>query len=103
MEGLLDKIILQGVSESDHINYGYFIGKNRNSVYKLKSALYDSQLNPLILKDADHENALFAKVLNSELDGFLKIIKEFNFKKVKLNRHNIEEVKWMFGDGWPSK
>lgn len=103
MEGLLDNIILQEVSQPDHINYGYFMGKNRNSVYKLKSALYDSQLNPLIIKDADHENALFAKVLDSEADKFLKIIKEFSFKKVKINGNSIDEVKWMFGDGWPSR
>jgi len=103
MEGLQENTIYHEVSQPNPIYYGYFIGENRKSVFKLKSALYDSQLNPMIIKDADHQNALFAKVLDCEVDKFLKVIKELNFKKVKLNKHSIDEVKWVFGDGWPSR
>lgn len=102
MGELLYSLILPKVNIPSHINYKYLIGKNKRSVYKLKSALYDNQLNPLIIIDADHENAIFAKVLDSEFDKFLKIANDFNFKKVKLNKNSIEEVKWLFGDGWPS-
>lgn len=96
-------MMLQEVSDLNYINYGYLIGKNKISVFKLKSALYDSQLNSLIIRDADHENAIFTKVLGSEVERFLKIADEFNFKKVRLNKRSIDEVKWLFGDGWPSK
>ncbi len=97
-EEQLYNIIFPEDKNPSYINYGYFVGKNKRSVFKLKSTLYESQLNPLLLKDADHENAFFAKVLESEVDGFLKIVKGFNFKQVKLKRQYIDEVKWMFGD-----
>lgn len=97
-EELLYNIIFPEDKNQSYINYGYFVGKNKRSVFKLKSTLYESQLNPLLINDADNENAFFAKVLESEVDSFLKVVREFNFKQVKLKRQNIDEVKWMFGD-----
>ena len=84
----------------DHPNYGYFVGKNRRSFYKLKSALNESSLNPLIIRDADHENAFFAKVLKSEADQFVELTKQYEFKRARLSPSVLDAIKWVFGDGW---
>ncbi|MEQ8154385.1 MAG: hypothetical protein ABRQ25_05815 [Clostridiaceae bacterium] len=101
-EELLYKIIFSDDSSYDPVKYGYFVGRNKKSVFKFKSALYESQINPVLINDADHENALFAKILKSETEELLKIAGEFNMKQVKLRRSNINEIKWLFGDGWVS-
>lgn len=94
--------MLHKIGDSSQISYGYFVGRSRYDVYKLKTALQESQLNPIIIKDADREGAIFAKVLSIEAESFNKMTQEFNFKQVKLSKNSVDEVKWVFGDGWPT-
>ena len=97
-EELLYKIIFPKDDDPNNINYGYFVGKSKRSIFKLKATINESQLNPILLCDGDKENAFFAKVFESEVDRFLKIINEFNFKQIKINHRYINEIKYMFGD-----
>lgn len=97
-EELLYSIIFPEDKDPNFINYGYFVGLNKRSVFKVMAALENSQLNALLARDFDHENAFFAKVFESEVDEFLKLVGNFNFKQINLNKQNIDEVKRIFGD-----
>lgn len=97
-EELLYDIIFCKEEDPNYINYGYFIGKSKRSIFKLKAIIDKSQLNPILICDGNKENAFFAKVFESEVDRFLKIVSDFNFKQVKINNRYINEVKCMFGE-----
>lgn len=97
-EELLYNAIFPEDDDPNHLNYGYFIGRSKRSIFKLKAAINESQLNPILICDGNKGNAFFAKVFESEVDRFLKIIDEFNFKQIKINSHNMDEVKYMFGE-----
>ena len=94
-EELLYNIIFLN-EDPNYINYVYFIGKSKRSIYQLKAAINESQLNAIVICDGNTEKAFFAKVFQNELDRFLEIIKEFNFKQIKINNRYISEVKYMF-------
>jgi len=95
-EELLYDIIFSKYDDPNYINYGYFIGKNKRSIYKLKSIINESQLNPILICDGNKENAFFAKVFENEVDRFLKIVNEFNFTQIKINSRYMNDVKYMF-------
>jgi len=97
-EELLYNIIFPEDSDPNYLNYGYFVGKSKRSVYKFKTAINDSQLNPIIICDGNKENAFFAKVFQSEVDRFLKIVNEFNFKQIRIKKNYLNEIKRMFGE-----
>lgn len=100
MNALLQKTSINE-SKPDVIVYGYFIGKNKKSISKLKTALDGSLLNPIIIKNADSESGIFTRILESEAKSFSKFAREHEFAKVKLNEDNIDEIRWLFGDGYP--
>lgn len=95
-EQLLYNVIFPEDDDPNYINYGYFIGRNKKNVFKLKAIINESQLNPIIICDGEKENAFFAKVFQSEVDGFLKIVSDLNFKQIKINNRHMDEVKNMF-------
>lgn len=95
-EQLLYNIIFPEDEDPNYENYGYFIGRNKRSVFKLKAILNESELNPILICDGNNENAFFAKVFQSEVDRFLKIVNEFNFKQIKINSNYMNEIKRMF-------
>ena len=95
-EELLYNVIFPEDDDPNYINYGYFIGKSKKDVFKLKAIINDSQLNPILICDGNKENAFFAKVFQSEVDRFLKIVSELNFKQIKINRCHMNEVINMF-------
>ena len=95
-EQLLYNVIFPEDDDPNHINYGYFVGRSKKSVYKLKAIINESQLNPILICDGNKENAFFAKVFESEVDRFLEVIRELNFKQVKINICHMSEVKYMF-------
>ena len=97
-EQLLYNVIFPEDQDPNYINYGYFIGRNKTSIYKLKATLNESDLNPILICDGNNENAFFAKVFQNEVDRFLKFINEFNFKQIKINSHYMDELKLMFGE-----
>jgi len=86
-EELLYSIIFPEDEDPNFINYGYFIGRNKRSVYKLKAIINEGELNPIIICDGNKENAFFAKVFKNEVDKFLKIVSEFNFKQVNIKKY----------------
>ena len=96
-EEVLYNIIFPKDDNPNYINYGYFIGKSKRSVYKLKATIDESQLNPVLICDGNKENAFFPSVFESEVDRFLKIVNEFHFKQVKKTSRYMNEVKYMFG------
>ena len=95
-EELLYNVIFPEDSDPNYINYGYFIGKSKKDVFKLKAIINESQLNPILICDGNKENAFFAKVFQSEVDRFLKIVSELKFKQIKINSCHMDEVKNMF-------
>ena len=95
-EELLYNAIFPEDNDPNHLNYGYFIGKSKKSVYKLKAVINEGQLNPIIICDGNRENAFFAKVYENEVDEFLKIVDELKFKQIKINSCHMSEVKYMF-------
>jgi len=95
-EQLLYNVIFPEDADPNHINYGYFIGKSKKSVYKLKAIINESQLNPILICDGNKENAFFAKVFESEVDRFLEVVRELNFKQIRINSCHMDEVKNMF-------
>lgn len=95
-EELLYNAIFPEDNDPNHLNYGYFIGKSKKSVYKLKAVINEGQLNPIIICDGNRENAFFAKVYENEVDRFLKIVDELKFKQIKINNCHMSEVKYMF-------
>ncbi|MGH4139189.1 hypothetical protein [Clostridium sp.] len=97
-EQLLYNIIFPEDQDPSYINYGYFIGRNRTSIYKLKASLNESQLNATIISDGNNESAFFAKVFQNEVERFLKIVDEFNFQQININSHYLSEIKYMFGE-----
>ena len=97
-EELLYNIIFPEDSNPNSLNYGYFIGKSKRSIYKLKAIINETQLNPVLICDGNKENAFFAKVFQSEVDEFLKIVNEFKFKQITIKSHYLNEIKRMFGD-----
>ncbi|MGH4124623.1 MAG: hypothetical protein ACREV6_17000 [Clostridium sp.] len=97
-EELLYNVIFPTDEDPNYINYGYFIGRNKRSIYKLKATINESQLNVILICDGNNENAFFAKVFQNEVDRFLKIINDFNFKQININNQFMNEVKYMFGE-----
>lgn len=97
-EELLYNVLFPKDEDPNYINYGYFIGSNKRSIFKLKATINESQLNPTLICDGNNENAFFAKVFQNEVDRFLKIIKEQNIKQVNISNHYMNEVKYMFGE-----
>lgn len=95
-EVLLYNVIFPEDGDPNHINYGYFTGRSKKSVDKLKAVIKESQLNPILICDGNKENTFFAKVFESEVDRFLKIVSELKFKQVKINSCHMKEVKHMF-------
>lgn len=95
-EELLYNILFPDDDNPNYINYGYFIGSSKRSIFKLKANINESQLNPILICDGNKENAVYAKVFESEVDGFLKIIKDLNFEQIKVNRRYMDKVKYMF-------
>ena len=95
-EQLLYNVIFPEDDDPNYVNYGYFIGKSKKNVFKLKTIINESQLNPIIICDGDKENAFFAKVFQSEVDRFLQIINKLNFKQIKINSCHMNEVENMF-------
>jgi len=91
-EQLLYNVIFPEDDDPNHINYGYFVGRSKKSVYKLKAIINESQLNPILICDGNKENAFFAKVFESEVDRFLEVIRELNFKQIKINICHMSEV-----------
>ena len=97
-EELLYNIIFSKDHDPNFTNYSYFIGRSKRSIYKLKAAINESQLNPILICDGNNENAFFAKVFESEVDRFMKIVSEFNFKQIKINGRFMNDVKNLFGE-----
>jgi len=95
-EELLYNAIFPDDDNPNHINYGYFIGKSKKSIDKLKAIINESQLNPIIIRDGNKDNAFFAKVFESEVDSFLKIVDDLKFKQIRINKCHMDEVKFMF-------
>lgn len=95
-EELLYNTIFPDDDNPNYFNYGYFIGSSKRSIFKLKTFINESQINPILICDGNKENAVYAKVFESEVDGFLKIIKELNFRQIKVNSRYMDEVKYMF-------
>jgi len=95
-EELLYNVIFPEDDDPNHINYGYFIGRSKKSVDKLKAIIKESQLNPILICDGNKENTFFAKVFESEVDRFLKMVCDLNFKQIKINSCHMNEVKYMF-------
>ena len=97
-EELLYDIIFPKEENPNYINYSYFIGRSKRSIYKLKATINESQLNPIIICDGNNQNAFFVKVFENELERFLEIVQAFNFRKIKINSRYMNEVKYMFGE-----
>jgi len=95
-EELLYNVIFPEDDDPNHINYGYFVGRSKKSVDKLKAVINESQLNPILICDGNKENTFFAKVFESEVDRFLKIVSDIKFKQIKINNCHMKEVKSMF-------
>ena len=95
-EELLYNIIFQKDVDPYYVNYCYFKGSCKKSIYKLKATINESDLNPILICDGNVENAFFAKVFESEIDRFLKIVDELNFKQIKISSRYRNEVKLMF-------
>ena len=95
-EEILYRVLFPKDEDPNSINYGYFVGKNKNTLFKFKTLINESQLNPVIICDGDKENAFFAKVFEGEVDRFLKVINEFKFKQFKINRCYVNGVKNIF-------
>ena len=95
-EEMIYKIIFPKDDDPNYINYGHFIAKSKNSLYKFKATVDESQLNPILIMDGENENAFFVEVFQSELDSFLKLTSEFKFKQIKMNSGYMNEVKYMF-------
>ena len=93
---MLYKALFPNDEDPNHANYGYFVGKNKNSFYKLKALINESPLNPLLIKDDDNCNAFFVKVLQSEVDNFLEIVNELKFREVKLSSRSLNDIKYLF-------
>lgn len=96
-EQLLYNIIFSEDEDPNYENYGHFVGRNKRSVFKLKAILNESELNPILICDGNNENAFFAKVFQSEVDRFLEIVNDLNFKQIKINSNYMNEIKCMFG------
>ncbi|MFT5871579.1 MAG: hypothetical protein ACI8WT_000499 [Clostridium sp.] len=97
-EELLYDAIFPEDNDPNYINYGYFIGRSKRSIYKLRATINESQLNPILICDGNNENAFFAKVFQSEVDCFLKIANECNFKQSHISCHYINQIKCLFGE-----
>lgn len=97
-EETIYKIIFPKDDDPNYINYGHFKAKSKNSLYKFKATVDESQLNPVLIMDGEQKNAFFVEVFQSEVDGFLKLTNDFNLKQIKMNRGYMNEVKFMFGD-----
>jgi len=97
-EELLYNVIFPEDDNPNYINYGYFVGRSKRSIYKLKAIINESQLNPILICDGNNENAFFAKVYQNEVDRFLKIINEFTFKQIKIDTEYMSEIKSIFGE-----
>jgi len=97
-EELLYNVIFPEDKDPNFINYGYFVGKSKRSIDKLKATIEKGQLNPVLICDGNKENAFFAKVFQNEVDRFLKILNEFNFKQIKINSNFMNEIKYIFSE-----
>lgn len=97
-EELLYDAIFPEDDNPNYINYGYFIGRSKRSIYKLRATINESQLNPILICDGNNESAFFAKVFQSEVDRFLKVVAECNFKQSHISCDYINQIKCLFGE-----
>lgn len=95
-EEILYKAIFPEDNDPNHVNYGYFVGKNKKSLYNLKTLISESQLNPILIKDEDRNNAFFAKVFQYEVDDFLHIVDQLKFKEIRLPTSSMDDVRYLF-------
>lgn len=95
---MIYKIIFPEDDDPNYVNYGHFIAKNKNSLYKFKAKLDEIQLNSILIMDGEKKNAFFVQVFQSEVDDFLKLTTEFNLKQIRMTRCFMAEVKLMFRD-----
>ena len=65
-EELLYNVIFPEDADPNYINYGYFIGRNKRSIYKLKAIINESQLNPILICDGNKENAFLLKFFKTK-------------------------------------
>lgn len=99
VEEKLYKIIFPEDDITNYINYGYFIGRNKKLLYKLKALVKESELHSVVvINDEEKENAFFAKVMQCDVDDFLYIVNLLEFKQIKIPSRYMEEIKYMFGD-----
>ena len=97
-EEILYRVLFPKDEDPNSINYGYFVGKNKNTLFKFKTLINESQLNPVLVYNKDKSSAFFAKVFQGEVDGFLEIVQGLKFKEVKISKNRLNDVKYMFGD-----
>jgi len=97
-EEILYRVLFPKDEDPNAINYGYFVGKNKCTLFKFKTLINESQLNPVLVYDKDKSSSFFAKVFQGEVDRFLEIVQGLKFKEVKISRGRINDVKYMFGD-----
>ncbi|MGH4118170.1 hypothetical protein [Clostridium sp.] len=97
-EETIYKILFPEDDDPNHINYGHFLSKNKRTLYKFKALVYESQLNAVLIMDGKNRNAFYVEVLQSELESFLILTNEFNFKQIKMDRQFTEQVVHMFKD-----
>jgi hypothetical protein len=97
-EETIYKIIFPEDDDPNHINYGHFLSKNKRLLYKFKAVMNESQLNPVLIMDGENRKAFYVEVLQSELESFLNLTDEFNFKQIKMDKQFTKEVKYMFKD-----
>ena len=97
-EEILYRVLFPKDEDPTSINYGYFVGKNKNTLFKFKTLINESQLNPVLVYDKDKSSAFFVKVFQGEVDRFLEIVQGLKFKEVKISKNRLDDVKYMFGD-----
>jgi len=95
-EELLYNVIFPEDNDPNYVNYGYFIGRSKKSVDRLKAIISESQLNPILISDDNKENAFFVKIFQSEVDRFLEIVNELKFKQITINSCHMDEIRYMF-------
>lgn len=99
VEERLYKLIFPEDDIQSYINYGYFIGRNKKQLYKLKALIKESELNSVVMIcDEEKDNAFFARVVQCDVDDFLYLTDLLQFKQLKIPNRYMKEVKYMFGD-----
>ena len=95
---MIYKIIFPKDDDPNYVNYGHFIAKNKDSLYKFKAKLDEIQLNAVLIMDGENKNAFFVQVFQSEADNFMKLTIEFNLTQIKMTKGFMNQVKLMFKD-----